>query len=215
MSRHRQDPRPARRPARGAGLVLLALALVAGVLARPALTSAAFTDSARLSAGVGSADVFEVVLVDAGGIAHRAAAGAALPVPLPGGDALVPGGAIETTLTVAANHPAVAAGVTLTLDVERVAGTPDITPYVRFSVLAEDRPGGLDVPAGIPVDLGRLAPRGSDAVPDGSPWEAGAAGSALAVRVGVHLLDDPATEALNGGQVRVTARFDATSQEDA
>lgn len=216
MSRHRQDPRTTRRrPALVVGLVLLALALVAGVLAGTALTSAAFTDAARLSTGVGSSDVFDVVLVDPDGVAHQAAADAPLPVPLPDADLLVPGSTIETTLTVAANHPAIAAGVVLTLDAEPVAGTPDITPYLRFSVLAEGRPNHLGLAPGTPVDLGQLTARGSAAVADGSAWEAGATGSSATVRVWVHLLDDPATEALNGGQVRVTARFDATSQESA
>jgi hypothetical protein len=219
MSRHRLDRRPRRgsrrRPALVVGLVLLAAALVTGMLVATGLTSAAFTDTARLSTGVGSTDVFDVVLVDADGIAHQAPAGAALSVPLPDGDLLVPGRTVETTLTVAANHPAIAAGTVLTLDAERVPGTPDITPFVRFSVLGEDRPGVSDVTGGTPVDLGRLAARGGAPIADGTPWEAGAAGSSRTVTIAVHLLDDPATETLNGGQVRVTARLDATSQETA
>lgn len=216
MSRHRQTrPGRRRRPALVVGLLLLATALVAGMLTATGLTSAAFTDTARLSTGVGSADVFDVVLVDGDGTAHQAPPGAALAVPLPDGDLLVPGRTVETTLTVAANHPAIAAGAVLTLGAERVPGTPDITPYVRFSVLTQDRPDVHDVAGGTAVDLGQLAARGSAPVADGAAWEAGAPGSARTVTVQVHLLDDPATEALNGGQVHVTARLDATSQETA
>lgn len=220
-------PRRAGEPAGGrlpvrrrlATLAVFALVLVAGTVA----TAAAFTDSAHLdlgAEGVGSADPFGIVLVDAGGVAHDAEPGTPMPVDVPDRDALVPGRTVQAEVRVAANHPALAAAVLATVAGEPVAGTPDITPYLRITVLGPGGVvllgGGADAPEdgvvlGTPADLGVLAARGADPVEDGRPWTAGAAGSDTVLTVLVHYLDDPATTALNGGLARLTVRFDATS----
>ncbi|WP_187365085.1 hypothetical protein [Cellulosimicrobium cellulans] len=216
-----RGPRPPRWPARRrlAPLAAFALVLVAGTVA----TAAAFTDAAHLNLGtegVGSADPFEIVLVDAGGVAHDAEPGAPMPVDVPDRDALVPGRTVQSQVRVAANHPELAADVLATVAGEAVAGTPDITPYLRVTVLGpggevllgtgpDDPQGG--VPLGATADLGVLAARAADPVEDGEPWTAGAAGSDTTLTLLVHYLEDPATTALNGGQAHLTVRFDATS----
>ncbi|MBW0254836.1 hypothetical protein [Cellulomonas sp. PS-H5] len=202
-----------------ATLAVFALVLVAGTVA----TAAAFTDAAHLdlgTAGIGSADPFAIVLVDAGGLAHDAEPGTPMPVDVPDRDALVPGRTVQAEVRVASNHPALAADVRATVAGEPVAGTPDVTPYLRITVLG---PGGVvllgsgaDAPEGgavlgTPADLGVLAARGAGPVGDGQPWTAGAAGSDTTLTILVHYLDDSATTALNGGQARLTVRFDATS----
>ncbi len=219
MRRHPGAAVPARR--RLATLAVFALVLVAGTVA----TAAAFTDSAHLnldSEGIGSGDPFEIVLVSAGGIAFDAEPGTPMPVDVPARDALVPGRTVQAEIRVATNHPQLAADVLATIAGEPVAGTPDITPYLRLTVLGaggevllgtgpDDPQDG--VPLGATADLGVLAARGAAPVEDGQPWTAGAAGSDTTLTVLVHYLDDPATTALNGGQAHLTVRFDATSTE--
>lgn len=223
MSRHLAPARAARArrfPLRRAGLAALvaAVALVAGMLAASALTSAAFTDAARLglgAQGVGSTDEFDIVLVDAAGAVRQAAPGARLAVDLPDRDLLVPGRTVETTLRVANNHPSIAAALTATVAAEPVAGTPDITPFLRLAVLGPDGRTLLDGTAlGTPADLGVLAARDAAPAAEGAVWTEGAAGSWTTLTVRVHLLDVPATEALNGGLAQLTARIDATSTEE-
>ncbi|WP_431837857.1 hypothetical protein [Cellulomonas sp. Y8] len=196
-----------------------ALVLVAGTV----VTAAAFTDAARLNLGtegVGSADPFEIVLVDAAGVAHDAEPGTPMPVDVPDRDALVPGRTVQAEVRVATNHPELAADVLATVAGAPVAGTPDITPYLRVTVLGPggevllgtgpgDPEGG--VPLGTTADLGVLAARGADPVEDGQPWSAGAVGSDATLTLLVHYLEDQATTTLNGGQARLTVRFDATS----
>ncbi|MBU5422993.1 hypothetical protein KQI48_09985 [Cellulomonas hominis] len=223
MSRHLAPARAAtapRFPVRRAGLAALvaAVALVAGMLAGSAVTSAAFTDAARLglgAGGVGSADPFDVVLVDAAGTARQAAPGTPLAVDLPDRDLLVPGRTVETTLRIANNHASIAAALSATVAAAPVAGTPDITPHLRVTVFGPDGGALLDgATPGTPADLGVLTARGGAAVADGAAWSEGAAGSWTTVTVRVHLLDVPATEALNGGLARLTVRLDAISTEE-
>jgi hypothetical protein len=225
MSRH--VARPESIPRRRQLVVVvgvLALSLGAGMAFGIATTSAALTDAAHLdagTAGVGSSDPFSIVLVDAG-TAHAAEPGAPLPLDVPGADALVPGRTVEATVRVANNHRAIAADLSITVGAVPVAGTPDITPHLRLTVL--DPAGHVIVgdPAGTPesgapfgtrVPLGRLAGRGAPPVADGAPWTPGADDSATSITVRVHLLDVPATSTLNGGRSRITVRFDATSTE--
>ncbi|VTR76308.1 hypothetical protein [Cellulomonas hominis] len=230
MSRHVAPPRararrrPTRRQTVGIAVVL-ALGLAAGMAFGTATTAATPTDAARLgvgTGGVGSADPFDLVLVDAAGAAHDAAPGTALPLKLPGADALVPGRTVEATVQVANNHPALSAALIARVGAVPVPGTPDITPHLRVTLLDADGQVLLGGPAGRPQDggplgapagLAALAARGAPPVTHGSLWIAGADGSATAVTVRVHLLDVPATSALNGGQASLTIRFDATSTE--
>lgn len=237
MSRHlatartrgtRSEARTLRRAERGRYLrlfgVLLVTALVVA-LAGVRLTTAAFTDTATLSlgaSGVGSTHPFGLVLVDAAGTAHSSAPGDPLPLDLPGADALVPGRTVETTVKVANDHPSISSSLVATLAATAVPETPDITPFLRITILDEAgrvllggdtaRPEDGAAP-GTPVAAGVLAARGAPPVGDGSTWTDGAAGSAHTFTVLVHLLDDPATSTLNGGQAHLTARLDATSTE--
>jgi hypothetical protein len=229
MSRHvAPRERTRRRPSRRqlvALLVVLAVGAGAGAVFGVTRTSATLTDAARLgagTAGVGSSDPFGIVLVDGAGTAHAAEPGAPLPLDVPGADALVPGRTVEATVQVANNHPTIATALGVAVGAVRVAGTPDITPHLRVTVLGADgqvllgapdgRPEG-GAPLSTPGSLGRLAARGAPPVPDAAPWAPGGDGSTTSVTVRVHLLDIPATSTLNGGQARITARFDATSTE--
>lgn len=233
MSRHVAPRRGLRgvrgtRSARRTALVALVTTTVAAaaVLGAAALTAASYTDEAHLglgTAGVGSTEAFDVVLLAADGTVHQAAPGAPLPVDLPDRDQLVPGRTVDATLRVANNHPDIAAGVSATLAAQPVPGVPDITPFIRVTVLAEDgtvvlgsaadRPEAGARP-GTPATLGTLAPRGAAPLPDAGAWSDAAPGSVTSLTVRVHLLDDPATEALNGGRADLTVRLDATSTEE-
>ncbi|QZN86814.1 hypothetical protein [Cellulomonas sp. C5510] len=234
MSRHvaprRRDLRTTRhaRSRRRTSLVALVgtTVVTAAVLGTTALTAASYTDEAHLglgTAGVGSAQPFDVVLLAADGTVHQAAPGTPLPLDLPDHDQLVPGRTVDATLRVANNHPDIASAVSATLAAEPVPGTPDITPFLRVTVLAEDGTvllgSGADRPQdgarpGTPADLGTLAPRGAEPLPDAGAWLDAAPGSVTSLTIRVHLLDDPATEALNGAQAHLTARLDATSTEE-
>jgi hypothetical protein len=228
MSRHvAPRERTRRRPSRRLAALLVVLAVGAGVGTAfgVAGTSATLTDAARLgagTAGVGSSDPFSILLLDGAGTAHAAEPGTPLPLDVPGADALVPGRTVEATVQVANNHPAIATGLGLTVGAVRVAGTPDITPHLRVTVLDADGQVLLGAPTGkpeggaplsTPGSLGRLAARGAPPIADAAHWTPGADGSVTSVTVRVHLLDVPATSTLNGGQARITARFDATSTE--
>lgn len=218
-----------RRPVRRSRLAVIGAtltgALAVGMLSTVALTSATFTDATGLTvgtSGIGSSDPFAVILVDPAGTAHTAAPGTPLPLDVRGADTLVPGRTVETTVLVANNHADIAATLTATVGATREAGTPDITPHLRVTILAADGQvllgGAADRPqdgavVGMPGILGRLAARATSPVADRTPWAAGAEGSGLAITVRVHLLDDPATATLNGGRARLTVRFDATATE--
>jgi len=222
-------PRVHRSPVRRSGLAVIGAtltgALAVGTLSTVDLTSATFTDAVGLTvgtSGIGSSDPFAVVLVDAAGTAHTAVPGTPLPLDVRGADALVPGRTVETTVLVANNHADIAATLTAAVGATREAGTPDITPHLRVTILGADGQvllgGAADRPrdgavVGTPSSLGQLAARGSSPVADRTPWAAGAKGSGIAITVRVHLLDDPATATLNGGRARLTVRFDATSTE--
>lgn len=221
MSRHRATgPRHgrvgasmARIGALAAGGLVLAVA-VTGV----SVTAAAFRDRAHLTTSVGSSTPFALVLVDAEGLTRPAPVDAPLVVPVDGADALVPGRTVSVPLTVANNHPDIAAAIGLTLTAERVDQTPDLTPELRYSVLAADGTplvGGDDPADGLPVgqrsELGGLAARGAPAAGPDTPWTGGAEGSTITVVLRLHLLDGPQTEALNGGQVAVSVTVDGTS----
>ncbi len=214
-----------RRPGRRTTVGVVAVALAGGaVLGSTTTTSAAYTDDATLrlgSTGLGSTAPFDVVLVE-DGTARQAGPGAE--VRLPGAeDGLVPGRTVEHELVVANNDPHVAAALTLTVDAAPVPGTPDITPHLRVTVLAQDGTALAGDPAapaagalpGTPVAVGVVGSRGAGPVPDGAPWAAGADGSTTRVRVLLHYVDHPATAALNGGRATVGLRVGATSVEVA
>lgn len=194
-----------------------ALVIGSGVLG--GLTAAAFTDTARLAVGtdgVGSADRFAIQVVDAGGTAHDAPADAPVPIAVADAALLVPGRTVDIPVRVAANHPVVAAAARATVTASPVAGTADIRPFLRVSVLgpadavlAQGDLGATEVVA----DLGTLAPRGDRPVADGAAWSPGAEGSWTDLVVRVSLDDAPGTEPLNGGQVQLGLRVDATSTE--
>lgn len=219
------SPRPSAVRRVGLASLIATTVLTAAMLAGTVATSATFNDSARLglgSHGIGSADPFAIVLVDDAGTAQEAEPGAPLALDLPDRDTLVPGRTLEASARVANNHPDIAAAVAATVDAEPVAGTPDLTPFLRITVLGPegevllgagaDRPqDGVD--PGALADLGVLTARGAAPVPHGTAWTEGAAGSATSLTVLVHLLDDPATSALNGGQAHLSIRIDATSTE--
>ncbi|HYQ76755.1 hypothetical protein [Cellulomonas sp.] len=243
MSRHPAPrggaaPRSRRRPARrrlpapprlrrapALAVLVAAVALLAGVLAGTLATSAAFTNAARLDLGadgLGSSTAFDVVLVADDGTVRQAPDGDPLAVPVPGADALVPGRTVEVAVRVANNHPDLRAALAVAVAGTPVAGTPDITPWLRVTVLDAD--GTAVLGTGDPADgvalgtagaAGVLAARGAEGVADGAAWSAGAAGSDRGYRVLVHYLDDPATEPLNGGRALLTVRVAAESTEAA
>lgn len=227
MSRTHARTVPVTTRRRQVGLVSLVAtgALVLGMLAATAVTSSSFTDAARTNLGtegIGSHDPFGIALVDAAGTAHEAEPDTPLAVDLPDGDALVPGRTVRADVRVANNHPDIAAAVTATVAARTVAGTPDITPYLRFTVLGPDGQVLLGASADSPqdgaapgasLDLGALAARGAVPVADGAAWSEGAAGSDVSITILIHLLEDPDTTPLNGGRATVTLRFDASSTQ--
>lgn len=214
---------PGIRRAPAVGVLVAAIALLAGVPAGTLATSAAFTDEARLdlgSGGLGSSAAFDVVLVADDGTARQAPDGDPLAVAVPGADGLVPGRTLEVAVRVANNHPHLRAALALEVTGAPVAGTPDITPWLRVTVLDADGVpvlGTGDPAAGVPLGTagaaGVLAARGVEGVADGAAWSPGSAGSDRAYRVLVHYLEDPATEPLNGGRALLTVRVAAESTE--
>lgn len=200
-----------------------AAAVLAVALATVTVTAASHQDRAHVnvgSEGIGSAHPFDLVLVDGAGVVHDASPGAPLSLEVPGADALVPGRSVEIVVQVANNHPTIAAAVSATLTAEPVAGTPDITPFLRYSVIDADGSsmigGSVEDPAaglvsGEVGDLGVLLPRGAAPLDDGSGWTPGADGSSREVTVLVHMVDDPATGAVNGGRADLALQLDAMS----
>ncbi|GEM_PF-776757 len=227
MSRH-VSPRRVRRSATPWGrprlaVAVAAAAVLAGTAAGTTVTSAAFTDTARLQlggSGIGSDAVFGIVLVDTDEVARTAPATEPLAVPVPGADALVPGRTVEVTVHVANNHPVLAADLTALVTAEPVAGTPDITGHLRVTILdATGQPvlGSGDPAAGAvpgtPATLGTLPARGEQPVADAAPWTPGAEASDQTYRVLVHYLEDPATAELNGGQAHLAVQLAAQTTD--
>lgn len=224
MSARHTTRRPVlgRRP-RAAAAMVGAAAVVAVGLAAVSVTVASYQDRAHVNLGtdgVGSADPFGIVLVDGAGTVQDAPAGDSLAVDVPGAGALAPGRTVEAVVVVANNHPAIAAGLSVSVTGEALDESRDITEFLRFSVLdgeGESLSGGSrqDPAAGLPLgeagDAGVLAARGEAPIEHGGPWSAGAEGSTRTVTVLVHMLAEPATEMLNGGQAHLAVQVHGTS----
>lgn len=201
------------RPRTGLVRALFATGMLVTLLVVP--TSAAFTDQANLNlgtAGLGSG-TFDIGVVT-GTVFRQAATPGVVLVPLTGADALVPGRTVTVDVRVANNSPYPA---TLTIKVlaggiandGAVAGKPNITGFLRFSVqdlsnsayiIGGATPAAAVALASATGTTDPLSPRGAAAVADGANWTAGAVGSDRVLRLSIVYPDTPATSTYNGGQ---------------
>ena len=193
-------------------------------------TVSAFTDQGRLnpgSNGLGGA-TFDILSVLPDGTVAQARPGEGVTVPIPGDDGFVPGRTITVDLGVANNSPLLAAAVTIAVKpadaagTGQVAGSPNITPFIRVTVV--DSTTGQLLVGGSATDpsqgaavadatgaVGRLAARGAPALADGGSWIDAAAGSRHDLTVTLFYVDTPETAAYNGGQTALEVEFDGAS----
>lgn len=184
-----------------------------------ALTSAAYTDTARLNASL-STDTLDLAVVDQGVV--RTGAGDVV-MEVPAAQGLAPGRTVEVLVGVANNSLGIPAAVTARITAEPVVGVPDISDRLLVTVVDEQTGalllgGAADDPTqGVPVvdpaavDLGVLTARGAVAQGDGEPYVPGEPGSSRRVVVTLHYPEGPGTEALNGGRATVLLDLDAAS----
>ncbi|WP_197425754.1 hypothetical protein [Microbacterium hominis] len=222
MSTRRERTRGTRRRRRATRRNAVAVVLSGGLLLAGAVSvsAAALADRASLnlsgeaSEGIGFDGTFEVALVDQTGLVHVAPSSAPLSWPVAAGDELMPGGTVSVDIPVINNTERLGAEVAVTV-VSQGSGSadPDITPWLRFT--ATDAAGAVIFADATLAEatgtLAVLAPRGAAPLADGAAYIAGATGSAGAVHLEIHYLDEPETASLNGGRSLLSVRFGAAS----
>jgi hypothetical protein len=186
------------------------------------LSVSAYSDAVHLNTteAIGQTEPFDVVLVVDGRARH---APAGQPVDLhfdEGTNVLRPRGTLSLSVQLANNHPTLGAHFFATVTAQVRSGG-DIRPYMRYNVLTVFPSGGMmprcmnctwDLSnghlSGGAIDLGYLHARGAPPVPEGDPWNPGAADSDYTLMLLATLLDDdPALHQVPDGQLDITITF--------
>lgn len=196
---------------------LTALGVAAAVTAS---TVATLTDQANLNVGadgVGSPDRFDIGVVVADGTVEQADGVDGFDWVVPGAQELVPGHTLTTEIPVFNNTPKLNAETSFRLvlrngDGSVAPGTPNITPYLRFTATVS----GVEVFSDVSWEdatgsLGQLLARGDAPLVQGDAYVPGAAGSEERLELTIAYLDEAGVEQLNGGQAALAVRFDAES----